>query len=462
MHKLTKSISYMIAILLLTIFALAGCGGSSSGSNSLNMFVTDDANTGYSGVWVKIYKASLRTATGASVEVLNSTEGITINLRALNDGAAKFLLLAPGKVPDGTYTKVDFEVDKTVTLVATPSGTVSTANFPDSLDASVAGHSKLSADLSPVLVIPGANRIVIDFDLSQWTVSGGIITPVLHRHDENGCNDINRHEHFEFTGIVGDLSGTAPTQTFTLSLRSGGTATVTTDDTTAILSEGNTASLSNGLKVEVFGVYDPTTNAILAKIIRAEDQFSQDAKAIGLASDANVGAETFTMDPAFTRHFTPQGETITVSTNSNTHFRGRHGSNLTKAEFYAAIASAGPNAVVEAQGSFDVNTNTLTANTVHIENEADFGEDEAKGIVSLANVVNGTFDLAITESEGFTPPQGALHVAVTNDATYKNGSGQVMTMADFFTAISAGSITVKVKGSFANDVFTATRLEIKN
>ena len=124
-HQIDR-IKMLTAILFVTLFTIFGCGGSGGGSNAFNLFATDDLHPGYSGVWVKIFKADLKSSTGATVNLFTSTDGLTVNLRALNDGAAKFLLLAPGQVPNGTYNKIVFQMDKTVTLVATPSGTVST------------------------------------------------------------------------------------------------------------------------------------------------------------------------------------------------------------------------------------------------------------------------------------------------------------------------------------------------
>lgn len=448
----------MFICILVSLLALAGCGGSGGGSSAFSLFVTDDAHTGYSGVWVKVFKASLKSAAGSSVDVLTSTDGITVNLRALNDGAAKFLLLAPGQVPDGTYNQVVFEVDKNVTLVAKPSGTVSTAHFPDSLDATVTGHSNLTANLSPAITIPGSTKLAIDFDLKNWDITAGVITPVLNKHDGTGLDDPTRHEKFEFHGVVSSLSGTAPIQSFTINLKSGGTITVTTDDTTSIIADGAATTLANGQKVEVWGAFDPTTSTIAAKIIRSESEFEDEAKAVGAASNGNVSSHTFSLAVSYSRGFAPQGDSIFVVTNGTTKYRGRHGVTMTEADFYLALTAAGANAVVEAEGTYDSGTNTLTAKCVSFENEAEFGDDEAKGSTSNPDGVALSFDVAVTESEGFDAPS-TLNVVASADAKYKDGSTDI-TATQFFTLLASASKNVEIKGSYTGGVFTATRIKI--
>ena len=450
------------SILMLTIIALIGCGGSGTSTSNLQLFATDDLNPSYSGVWVKIYNAQLRNSTNGTVSVFNDPAGMTVNLRSLNDGSAKFLLIAPGQVPNGTYTKVEFDVNSTVNLTASPSGTASTATFPASLNAATAGHSTLTLNLNPAVTIPGTPSIIVDFDLSAWTVSGGIITPVLTRHSGNGLLDPDRHERFQFKGLVNGLAGTAPNQTFTLALNHGGSIAVTTDDTTQVISDGASANLSNSASVHVFGSFDPITNSIKAKIIRLQSEFDNENEAVGTVSNPQVGSLTFQLSPTFTRGFAPQGEKITVHTTASTHFRGAHGATLTESQFYAALALLGPDSTAEVEGTYDVSTNTLTADSVHVESEADFGEDEAKGTTSVPNAVNSTFDLAVSSSEGFTLPGGPLHVTVAADAEIKASNGSSVTVANFFSMLASGTKTVELKGGFSNNVFTATRIKFDN
>ncbi len=465
MKNQLNRIKVVALVVLFAFFAMLGCGGSGGGgggSTAFKLFATDDLHPGYSGVWVKIFKADLKSSTGGTISVFNSTTGLTVNLRSLHDGAAKFLLLAPGQVPDGSYNKIVFELDKSVTLVATPSGAVSTANFPNGLNSTVAGHSDLSLDFSPALIIPGATRVAVDFDLKNWVVAGGVITPVLERHNEIGLDDPSRHQKFEFEGLVGNLAGTPPTQTFSLTLKHGGTVSVSTDDTTQIVGDGGVTTLANGQKVEVYGAFDPTTNKIVAKIIRSESEFEDENKAIGILSNANVGSLTFDLTPSYTRGFAPQGEKIIVQTNGTTKFRGAHGSTLTEAQFYAAVQAAGANVTVEVEGTYSSGSNTLTAKSVHFESESEMGEDEGKGATGSPDSIEGTFNVTLTESEGFTPPGGPLPVKVGPNAEFRDKNGNSITKSAFFDIITAGSKTVDIKGAYASNLFTASRIRLRN
>ncbi|OWU65377.1 MAG: hypothetical protein CBB60_005010 [Armatimonadetes bacterium Cent15-Ar3] len=463
----TRIIQLCLAITLAmsVLLGALGCGGASSssgGTGNFQLFVTDDLHTGYSGVWVKVYKAQIKNSAGASTTLFDSVDGTTINLRQLNDGASKFLLLAPGVLADGTYNKIEFVLDKSVTLVASPSGTSSTGNFPASLDDSTAGRSKLEINLSPALVVPGATRVAIDFDLRNWTFVGGVVTPVLAVHPGTGLDDSARHERFEFKGLVRDLSGTSPTQTFLLGLRTGGTLTVATDANTSIVGDGASA-LANGLKAEVYGDYNPVTKTVSARVIKLESEFEDEAKAIGAASNIVELSNSFDVAPKYTRGFAPQGEKVSVVTNSTTtRFRGNHGSTLTSAQFYAALTAAGANAVVEVEGVYSSSTNTITAKSVHIENESELGGDEAKGTSSVPDAEAGTFSIQISEHEGFDAPEsGLVPVKVSSATQYKNTNGNSMTKAAFFEALAAGSKVVKVEGIYKDGLFSPGKAELK-
>ncbi len=447
------------------LFATQGCGGgsASSGTGNFQLFITDDLHAGYSGVWVKVYKAQVKNAAGASTTLFDSAEGTTVNLRQLNDGASRFLLLAPGVLPDGTYNKIEFVLDKSVTLVATPSGTTSTGNFPARMDDSTAGRSKLEINLSPAIVIPGATRVAIDFDLRNWTFSGGIVTPVLGVHPGTGLDDPARHERFEFKGLVRDLSGTAPTQSFILGLRAGGAITVSTDANTSIVSDGP-AALANGLKAEVYGDFNPVTRTVAARVIKLESDFEDEAKAIGPASNIATVPNTFDLKPKFTRGFAPQGEKISVVTNpTTTRFRGRQGATLTSTQFYDALLAAGANAIVEVEGTYSSTNNTLTAKSVHIENEADLGEDEAKGSSSEPNLEGKTFKITVSEHEGFDLPGGGIiTVKVSPGTRFRTAAGAEINLPSFFETLAGGSRSVKVEGIFRDGVFNAGKAEFRN
>jgi Domain of unknown function (DUF4382)/Domain of unknown function (DUF5666) len=455
---------------LCAFFALVavifGCGGGGGGSSSaLDVFITDGPIDGYSHVWVKVYKAEIYNSAGTSTTVFESTDGLTVDLRALNDGAARFLLLAPGRVPDGTYTKAEFVLDKNVTMTETGTGASSVVTFPTALDSS-AGKSKLELNLTPPLVIPGTASIVADFDLSTWDLTGTTLTPNLKRHNGVGLGDINRHHRFEFHGIVGSLAGTSPDLTFTLTLRTGGDVGVVVDSNTSIVYDDGLTAIANGNKVEIYGIFDPTTKQVKANLIKVESTFDSEPKAIGNAHHSDVSTQSFKLNVKFARGFAPGGEYIFVETSDLTVFRGRHGASITKDVFYASLAAIGDAAVVEVEGSFNATTNTFRATKVHLEDSADIGEAEAKGTSGEVLVELGKFKLAVTEVEGFTVPgDPEIWVKTMPNAEYKDktlSGDDDITKEQFFASIGAASKTVKVHGAFDGSFFRATKLEIRN
>lgn len=443
--------------------SLFGCGGAGGiGTGAFNLFITDDASASYSGVWVKLYKAELKGDGDKAVVLFQSTEGVTVNLRQLNDGASKFLLLAPGQVPAGTYNKVQFEVNKTVDLVAVGNGAASTAIFPNALD-NQAGNSILTANLSPSITVPGASKVVIDFDLKNWEVTNGVITPILRHHDGAGVEDGSRHERFEYQGLISNLSGTAPIQSFDLTLKTGGTVHVTTDDTTDIVGEGDNAGLVSGRKAEIYGIFDPITSSVKANIIHfsSAEHENEMAKATGKASNANSEAGTFDLAPKYTKGFAPKGETVAITSDSATQFRGKHGVTLSQGDFFVALAVAGEHGCIDVKGDYSEGNNTLAAKEIHIENEAEFADAQAGGQTSNPDREMFTFDLALIRSNGIPGAGDMLKVKVMPDAEIKGPHGVVTTKEQFFSLMAENSRAVGVKGAYNSETQTllASRIE---
>ena len=450
----------LFVLLVLSLFGCGGGGGTLSGV--FNLFITDDASAQYSGVWVKLYKAQLMGDGGKSVVLFSSPEGVTVNLRQLNDGASKFLLLAPGTVPDGTYNKVQFEVNKTVNLTAMGSGVASTATFPNALD-NPAGNSLLTANLSPNIVMPGASKVVIDFDLHNWNVVNGVITPVLRHHDGTGLQDGSRHERFSYRGIIGNLAGTAPLQTFDLALKTGGVMHVTTDDTTDIVGQGDNAGLVGGRDAEILGVFDPTANSVKANIIHyvSANETSDLAKASGKGSNADATAGTFDLAPKYTKGFAPKGDHIGVTTDGNTQYKGKHGASLTKDAFFAAFAAAGANAEIDLDGAYSDGANSILAKDIHIENDADFAQSGAGGRSSNPNSDTMMFDLTVVRSENLAGAGDNIHILLSPDAEIKGPHGVAVTKEQFFSLLAEKPRTVGARGAWNSDTQTLTASHIE-
>lgn len=463
-----KTILLWVVAMLATLLSVLGCGGgsSSSATASLDLFITDDLTPDYSGVWVRVYKGSLGKSDGSSTTVFESTEGLPVNLRQLNDGTARFLLLAPGRVPEGTYDKVEVILDKTVTLVATGSGATTTANFPATYD-TTDGKSRIGLALDPNLSVPGPNRLVIDFDLKNWTVTGGVVTPVVKRHDGSGLDDPNRHERFEFKGVIADLSGPIPPQTFILRLRTGGNVVVETNSETDIFIEGGATAggnLVNGLKAEVYGSFDPATRRVVARVVKAEvedEDEDEEAKIVGPGFDTNGTAGTFKIRPRIIRGAVPKGDVVDVATTGTTKFKGRRGATLTNDQFFAAFDNVGSEPVVQVEGVYNPETNTITAKSCHIESDAGMGDAEAKGETAEPNASLKKFKLFVFEASGFDFGSEAVTVQAVEGAQYFGVNDQSISAAAFFEALAAGSKKVEIKGGFRDGVFYAGKLELE-
>lgn len=461
-------------LLALTGVLLTGCGGAagvlSAGSSNLNLFVTDNVSDQYSGVWVKVYKASLVGADGVPVEVFNSTEGMSINLRALNDGASRFLLLAPGQVPNGTYNKVEFVLDNQVSLVATGSGATSTAQFPAGMN-DANGKTAFPVRLDPPVVVPGDSKFAVDFDLSKWELKNGIVTPVANKHSGQGLDDTSRHERTEFNGVVVDYSSTG----FVLRMKEGGKVPVLVTAETDLVGLEGTADpvLANGQFVSILGVFDPAAKSVTASVIRfkpaptPESEHHEEgeaevknAGAIGVASQIDATNGTFQVAAKQVRGFIPKGEAINVAVSADTVYRGRKGAVLTKTDFFANLASAST-AVVAVEGTYDVNAKVLTAKSMYSENEAQLGEAEVEGTTSNPIGGESSFDLKLEKVQGFEASIG-FNVPVKSiaGAVFQDSQERPITKDLFFQLLSNRGWRVKLKGVYREGNFAAAKLRL--
>jgi hypothetical protein len=266
-------------------------------------------------------------------------------------------------------------------------------------------------------------KVVIDFDLKNWNLVAGIVTAsgdafVKHGNDD-GINDSSRHEQDDYSGTVSALSGAAPVQTFTIN-KKGRSINVATDASTVIFNNNGTdnPALTNGLKVEVTGIFDTTANVLKARRVKVERESESDdeAKVKGTVTGTNeaLGMITTTIDHA--EGFVPQATTALVATTETTKFFGRSGINITKAEFFAMIVNNVTR--VEAEG-ISTSGIGITAMRVKIEDGDSHGgggdddddshhEAELKGRVSNLNLETKTFDLTVSRWEGVSLTAGAV------------------------------------------------------
>lgn len=455
-----------IFLLLVAVFSfiLVGCGGSGgsgaeSGASNLNVFITDDLNAGYDNVWVTIYEINL-VRPGNSTTVFSSTDGVQVDLRALNDGNSLFQFLGAADVPAGAYVSAEVLMDKSLVLFPTGASTGTAAEFEDSFDSGV-GLSLVPVPFSSPQNINGNASLVLDFDLSQWTLNAGKVNPEIVRDDGNGLSNLQRHYLHEIEGTIVGLNGNSPNQAFVLRIQQGRNFRVVLDaDTIVYRGDGNgDASLANGQRAEVYGRFDTTRQAFVASRVKIKDSSGNgnEDKVKGDVVEGTSTSDGFEVTTTFVRGFLPMSDTIQVSYNGSTTFFGAGGQPVTKSEFLVLLETAQS---VEVEGNATGNGTGMLAKKVKIEDGEDGGQ-EAKGYLISSNAGDGTFVLDVREWYGFNfTLGGSLNVSTTANTRFRDQDGDDITSQQFFAALDSG-VGVKVEGTFSEGGFAATQARLR-
>lgn len=446
---------------LIGMFGCGGSGGAGGGTNNMSVFLTDDLNTGYSAVWVKIHEVELEYA-GGSDKVFDSSAGVEFDLRSLNSaGANKFVFLNTAGLPARSYTGAKVTFAKDLTLFPTV-GAPLAVQFDTAFDHG-AGKSRVQFNFVAPVASSDRGSFVIDFDLANWTLAGGLVTPVIKLHSGAGLDDPANHHDEDWHGTVASLSNLGGgAYTFTLNVSASVVLKISVTSSTVVMNSNGGASpaLSNGAFVEVRGKFNRTSGAIDASVVKLEDSSSSgEQKVEGAVSAINAGAGTFDAAATEVRGFIPSAAVVHVTTSATTHFFSDNGVSMTKEAFFAAL-SAGAKA--EAEGTYTAGTNTLAAAKAKLEDHSGSDIwDEAKGAITAFSAAAGTCSINVTEWEGFAFSSGSsLSVVTTGSTTYRDGNGSSMTQAAFFAAMTTSS-NVKVEGTFATGTMTAKRLEFR-
>ena len=463
---------------LAVLFAVAGCGGGGGatiggggvGSGRLAMFATDNMNANYESVWVKIYKIDLVGSAG-TVNGFSDPAGKIIDLKTLRDATgARFSFLSETTIPAGTYTKTSVQMDKALRIVKTGAANAEDRQFAAAFDdPSAAGKTVAGFEFSaPKSLGTSSDDFVVDFDLSKWNDDGTFVTPVVTDGTHSGVDDVNRQEDEDFKGNISSFAGTSPNFTFDLRGSHDQLLKVTTDAGTAIFNGNGAANpvLSNGVSVEIRGVFDTVSNTFEATSIKIENGGGggdDSAQAQGAPKNIDAVAKTFSVDASEGEGFIPAATLVPVTVSASTKFFSHGGVVLTTDAFFTALATA---PIVEVDGTYDAATNTIVASKCKLDSGEHGGGGgnhggsvDVRGVPGSFNAATGTIQVNIDEYEGFIPPTpGKADIVVTGTTEIKGASG-TMTKEAFFAGLT-NSTQLKVEGSFENRVITATEIKV--
>ncbi len=446
------------ASLLVAALAIAvGCGGggASGGAGTpagqhVGFFVTSNAGP-FAHVWVNVKQVSLTSASG-NVTLLKSSAGKPVDLSSLNKaGKQLFAALGVGNIPQRSYSQVQVTVDNNVSV------------FPTGATHGTAGSFVGATGALKTITFPtnstGTQPIIAKFDLSKWSMAGSQVT--ASAQDDSGSQvDSTSQEPEDFEGSVSNLSGTAPTLAFDIS-GDGNTTHVTTDATTTIANSDGSPNpvLTNNSRVDIVGTLDSTTLILAASSIRIHVGNShQPNRLVGTVASATSDALVINISGC--EGILPSNSTANIATTSTTTYLDGHGLSLTQAQFFTAAAVG---TRIDAQGTYDQSSNTLTATTLSIRKEGEGGdggsgggggndqEAQVQGGVASVDVANSAIVMTISEYEGVLLSKGASLNIATTSSTVFNG----VTLA----TITSG-MNLEVRGTYANNVLTATEVKL--
>lgn len=458
-----KSQKMLAALAVLLVAIGCGGGGSSStnpiGTSNIRVFATDSVSTDYDHVWVTIFKVDL-VGTGGNKTVFSSATGKIIDVKTLRDSTGRrFALLSEKALGSGVYSGIQVTVGSALKLV--PTGGTST------VDASFSGSTGTTTLLG--LNFPAATSVsndrdfIVDFDLGNWNLSGGSVSATggnfLALVTDSSLDDPGRHENEDYDGKVGNLAGTAPNQTFTLS-GDESTVTVQLSSATAIVNASGAPSpvLQDGSRVTVNGAFSTTTNTLAATTVTILDQAPSPNSFRGQITAVDASKQTLTVSPQTCSDFVPATTTLTIQVSAQTKLFSTSGVSLSSADFFAAAAV---NGFVMASGPLA--NGIVTADKVmlatqgghHDGNPGGGGGDGGShgdqalvgGKASAVDASKGTFSVTVSEWEGVTSSKSAVVSVTTTSSTVYRLNGKASDQAGVFAALATAN-NVFVRGQW--------------
>lgn len=481
-----------IALLALALAGCGGSGGSSSGgaspANVNGVFATNTSGaapassvkpkvntfwTSYSHIWVTVKEVIFDGKSSGAVIAYNDPTGTQLDLHALRDGSGGlYSLLGTASLPNDSYTDVKIVLDKGITLIANGSTTAVSANTTFAgLDA-----GGLTKTLTVNLGASGVTitkDFEIDFKVDQWTYDSGtdtVTTTNPGSGDGTGVGDPTRHQKDDFRGAVGNLTGTAPTQSFTLTRGDDQNEAVTVNCsalTTIVNGDGSpNPALANGQHVIVEGYFDTTARAIVASTItiRPATASGDDpaiARGTGSAGSLTDTGGTFTLALTDVEGFIPGAAAINVTTSTTTQFFTGRGGPLDAATFYGGLASY---ARIVVAGTWTSGTSTLAATKVIAFATAPSDDGvEAAGPTSNATLTG--FDLTANQFEGLNITAGTLvHVTLGGSVQIFDPQHNSINPTQLLALLTGSTpLGVEVHGTYdtTSNTITATRVNVR-
>jgi hypothetical protein len=115
---------------------------------------------------------------------------------------------------------------------------------------------------------------------------------------------------------------------------------------------------------------------------------------------------------------------------------------------------------VEVRGTFDVNSNSLLARVIKIEDNEQDDDHKVEGTTSDLDTNALTVVVAIREAEGFLPQGPSLTVQFSSITRFFTKAGAPLTLSEMLTFLATG-IAIEAEGTYASGTNTLTATRIK-
>ena len=426
---------------------VVGCGGGGAGGGAstpagpkVGLYVTSSGGN-YSHVWVSIKQVNV-IGSGGTLAVFKNSTGKSIDLASLNQSGSKlFAALGVTSVPASSYSKVQVVLNNSVTVIPNGASQGTQGTF--------AGATGGSKTITFPTTFNGMRNLVANFNLANWSVSGTQVAATAQDDDGSQVSG-GTQEPQDFQGPVANLSGTPPTLVFDIS-NDGTTTHVVTSATTVIANSDGSANpvLANNSVVDVIGTIDTTTNDLDATSIKihvGSTHIGNDAR--GTVTTTSASTNSFVISVNGCDGILPNSSTVTVDVTSTTNFLDGSGLSITAAQFFTA-AVAGTR--IDAQGTYDSTSSTLTAMTVSINQDqgSHTQETQVVGPVVAIDTTNNDFTMTVQKYEGSLLTQGSTITVALTSTTNLNG----LTLA----GLTAGT-SLEVQGTYIGTTLTAKEI----